>query len=462
MKRRSVSVLIFNLILLTLCSCNTPDERSTVTPEPLTTVEIVTDEPMIPAAITTQSDNFEEIADTKPDEEVTTTQEPTTTAHVHEYTETITFAAGCTTDGELARICAGCGDTIKEIIPAVGKHNWDEGKVTLEPTTKAEGERTYTCTACNLVRLESLEKLVINVADYVDPYYLRTTNNPNNYVDFRITGNILTVSGKIIQDYLESVWVRCDGEGEPVNAVSGELFTVEISLEGVKDKANISVYTKVRGDKYYWSYIKDCVFIEYIGGEYRIVESKVLTHNIEMIAEYVNPIECVNLEISGQLRQLSNEIVGGETDEYKKLYLINKWIAENIYYDYDYFYNSNNKIYYSADDVYEQRRTVCEGYANLQKALVLAQGIPCIKVVTYSAGIDTVGYFDDSNYRETKGNHAHVEAYVNGRWIYMDATWDSNNKYENGEYIYKAPTIKYFDVTIEYFSYTHKILKKIY
>ena len=147
-------------------------------------------------------------------------------------------------------------------------------------------------------------------------------------------------------------------------------------------------------------------------------------------------------------------------ENYKKLYLINKWIAENIFYDYDYYYNSDNKIYYSADDVYEQRRTVCEGYANLQKALIQAQGIPCMKVVTYSVGIDTIGYFDESNYQVTKGNHAHVEAYVNGRWVYMDATWDSNNKYENGVYTYKAPTLRYFDVTIEYFSYTHKLIKR--
>ncbi|MBR6638346.1 MAG: transglutaminase domain-containing protein [Lachnospiraceae bacterium] len=381
---------------------------------------------------------------------------------MHEYSETVTRKAGCGTDGELVRTCGGCGDKVTEAIPATGKHTWDKGKVTLEPTIKAEGERTYICTTCNIVRTESIEKLAVNVADYVDPFHLRTTNNPDNYVDFRINGNVLTVSGKIIQDYLESVWVRCDGEGTPVNAVSGELFTVEISLEGIKDKADISVYTKGRGDEYYWSYIRNCIFVEYTDGEYRIKESMVLAHNLEQVEEETNPAECVDRTVSEELLQLSQDIVGDEKDEYKKLYLINKWIAENIFYDYDYYYNSDNEIHYYSGDVYKHKRTVCEGYANLQRDLILAQGIPCVKVVTYSAGLDTVGHFDESNYRETKGNHAHVEAYVNGRWIYMDSTWDSNNKYENGEYIYKAPTIKYFDVTLEYFSYTHKILKKIY
>ena len=39
------------------------------------------------------------------------------------------------------------------------KHAWDEGKVTKEPTTKAEGEKTYTCKDCAGVKVEKLDKL---------------------------------------------------------------------------------------------------------------------------------------------------------------------------------------------------------------------------------------------------------------------------------------------------------------
>lgn len=54
-------------------------------------------------------------------------------------------------------------------------------------------------------------------------------------------------------------------------------------------------------------------------------------------------------------------------------------------------------------------------------------------------------------------NHAHTEAYVDGRWIVMDATWDSNNEYRGGTYITKAPNgFYYFDITPEAFALDHK------
>ena len=38
-------------------------------------------------------------------------------------------------------------------------HTWDEGKVTTEPTTKAEGVKTYTCTVCGETKTEAIAKL---------------------------------------------------------------------------------------------------------------------------------------------------------------------------------------------------------------------------------------------------------------------------------------------------------------
>ena len=92
--------------------------------------------------------------------------------------------------------------------------------------------------------------------------------------------------------------------------------------------------------------------------------------------------------------------------------------------------------------------------------LIQAQNIPCIQVSTYSAGADTLGYFDETNYKTTNSNHAHVEAYVNGRWVAMDPTWDSKNTYENGEFHSKSPNFLYFDVTTDFFAYSHKLIRR--
>lgn len=38
-------------------------------------------------------------------------------------------------------------------------HQWNDGKVTKEPTTSAQGERTFTCTVCSATRVEKIDKL---------------------------------------------------------------------------------------------------------------------------------------------------------------------------------------------------------------------------------------------------------------------------------------------------------------
>lgn len=69
------------------------------------------------------------------------------TGHVHAYGEWMS-------DGDENHIkeCL-CGEKITEA------HAFDEGVVTLEPTTEATGEKTYTCSVCGHKKIEVLDKL---------------------------------------------------------------------------------------------------------------------------------------------------------------------------------------------------------------------------------------------------------------------------------------------------------------
>jgi len=58
----------------------------------------------------------------------------------------------------------------------------------------------------------------------------------------------------------------------------------------------------------------------------------------------------------------------------------------------------------------------------------------------------------------TSSNHAWNEAFVNGRWVIMDTTWDSTNKYENAEFNKGNINHVYFDPTLKTFSLNHKII----
>ena len=48
--------------------------------------------------------------------------------------------------------CSLCGKIV------YGMHTWNEGEITTEPTTKAEGVKTYTCTSCGATKTEKLSK----------------------------------------------------------------------------------------------------------------------------------------------------------------------------------------------------------------------------------------------------------------------------------------------------------------
>ena len=75
----------------------------------------------------------------------------------------VTTEATCTEPGIQAREC-DCGHTERADIPATG-HQWDEGRITREPTTAAQGETTFTCAVCQATRTEIIPALREEAAD---------------------------------------------------------------------------------------------------------------------------------------------------------------------------------------------------------------------------------------------------------------------------------------------------------
>lgn len=64
----------------------------------------------------------------------------------HDYTEEVTTAATCTTDGLKTYTCSLCGDSYTEVIKAEG-HDMVAGEV-IAPTVEANGYTIYTCSKC--------------------------------------------------------------------------------------------------------------------------------------------------------------------------------------------------------------------------------------------------------------------------------------------------------------------------
>ena len=294
--------------------------------------------------------------------------------------------------------------------------------------------------------------------------YLRTSYNNDNYVELSISGNMLTVSGKLLFDGLTGLMVKCgEHTRKYIDAASGQKFSVRVPLSH-SGSLPISIYTQKRGERTYWGYSWDKFYIEKTGGGYRIMPSLVLDRNLAFARAYVDPDHFRDSsEVPDSVKALSNQIVGGETDDYAKIFLLHKWTAENIYYDYD-AYRGGKDTFYDSENILATKRSVCEGYANLLRDLILAQGIPCMKATTYSLGVSTNGgsYAVSANEANVdKSNHAHVEAWADGYWVAMDPTWDSNNEYENGKYNTDAPNgFYYFDITPEALALDHKYIDR--
>lgn len=295
---------------------------------------------------------------------------------------------------------------------------------------------------------------------------LRTSYNEDNYIKFTIDGDEIVIEGKIIREKLQKLWLRSkkisalNEYSKTIDVESGEYFCETLSLSGITEPTYILVYTKADdGRTAYYGYIWDTVAVEPCEDGYRFVTFPAEEHNQKVLEAWLNPADGLE-EVSATVKALSDEICYGITDDYDKIFALHKWMTENIYYDYDYYYDRSTEIYHYVEDVIRERRTVCAGYANLLEALIRAQGIPAITASTFAGGL-SVKDFDSEAVNATEANHAHTEAWVNGRWVIMDSTWDSKNKYEYGEFITEAPTnFKYFDITRELFANNHKMIER--
>lgn len=279
--------------------------------------------------------------------------------------------------------------------------------------------------------------------------HLRTSYSDSNYLDLTISGSTLTVRGKLLADHLQQIQVEVGSTSRTVDAASGQLFSAELPLTH-SDSVPVKVYTKTAGTTFS-SVTRHSIYLQKTSGGYEIMESQVLDNNLTFAESAIDPQDAFRIQVPDTVAAKSDEIVGNETDDYTKVFLLHQWVAENIYYDYDAYYDPDLRTINTAT-VLDQRRGVCAGYAALLRDLILAQGIPAIYCTNLS--------LNNSSYALTASggeDHAHTEAYVDGRWIVMDATWDSNNEYRSGSYLTKSPNgYYYFDITPEAFALDHK------
>lgn len=166
------------------------------------------------------------------------------------------------------------------------------------------------------------------------------------------------------------------------------------------------------------------------------------------------------LENDNTMRKAAIRLTKGCHNLREKVMVIHDFVAKHLYYDFDSLLSteSTNR---TIEQIVHTRRCVCQGFADLTLLLLKSIGIQAENILCYAIqNIFESGWSSAFN-RTSELNHVITRAKLENRWLFMDVTWDSTNRFENNVYI-KGDWVshRYFDVTLPFLSSTHRFFKK--
>ena len=88
--------------------------------------------------------------------------------HVHSYSESVTAAPSCTTEGVKTFACS-CGSSYTEAVPATG-HIWGDYAYNNDATTESDGTKTRCCTVCGERETVTAEGTKKNLPSWYDEH----------------------------------------------------------------------------------------------------------------------------------------------------------------------------------------------------------------------------------------------------------------------------------------------------
>lgn len=140
--------------------------------------------------------------------------------------------------------------------------------------------------------------------------------------------------------------------------------------------------------------------------------------------------------------QLATEITKNVVGDMQRLLAIHDWVANNISYDVAKYKTGSYHPEDGALRTLQLRQGVCQDYTFLTVALLRAAGIQARMALgrAYSHG--------------AWGTHAWTEAYVAGRWVVLDTTWDAGYVTDTGQFV-KQFSSRYFDPAAKDFARDH-------
>lgn len=294
--------------------------------------------------------------------------------------------------------------------------------------------------------------------------HLVTSNNPDNYAVIDVNGDTVTARGKYASDIPNCILISgAQSTSNTFKLLGGREFTAELTCKPLEN----GYY------KFYISFNSDAAMsylMMYDDQGWHIPDNNLSVLNAEKLdnirqtepiaaAYYISPTgdKAEIKETMEKIQTIANQVCDGVEDDYQKAYLLNRWIADNIYYDHDAADTEVTIETVALSNVLENHRTTCAGYANLFCALLEVEGIRSVNL----KGAAVAGDVTYETLTTDVENHEFTAFWYEeqNRWAYVDSCWSGAGDYKNGQYSERITYDKYFDVTGEAFALNHRVDK---
>ena len=174
----------------------------------------------------------------------------------------------------------------------------------------------------------------------------------------------------------------------------------------------------------------------------------------EFIIEYVSSSrdKMTGCIVMSSIKEISDEICKNAATDKEKADRIAEWVCLNIYYNHVAAANEISNETICLETVLATKKTTCAGYSNIFAAMCQSQGMYCINI--------RGGASETADISSLPTNHEWNGVYCDGKWLFYDTTWASQNRYLNGAYsMVDTYNSSYFAMDFETMSQLHRIDK---
>ena len=305
-------------------------------------------------------------------------------------------------------------------------------------------------------------KKILNIFMQMNVKKFRCWSNPNRIYDLEFSENIINLQITVPHNFKLLQILNEDQE---------ELFSKLYTSNSCKCKLNVHE----PGVYYLYLYVSNngTDFVSFIGGKqiilnldntnqwyFRIPRYTIWNKKL-LESKHLKYVFCDTLlDNDHTMTKVAIRLTKRCSNLREKVLIIHDFVAKNLYYDFDSL-SSGESTNRTIEQIVHTRRCVCQGFADLTLVLLKSMGIQVENILCYAIqNIFESGWSYVVN-RTSDFNHVITRVKLENRWLFMDVTWDSTNRYENGVYI-KGDYVshRYFDVTLPFLSATHRFFEK--